>query len=155
MSLQQRAEQIADLYQPPDGAGRPSGIANPVPVQEFLEYLAHGHYVEVAAELAGFSKRTIYNWLERGKAGEPEYAAFLHAVKAAEAKAEHELLSNVRKASKLPQFWAAGMTILERRHPERWGKRSDDSSGPKVVVQVGIRDSDVQITLGPSPDPAP
>jgi hypothetical protein len=50
-----------------------------------------------------------------------------------------------------PQYWPAIATFLERKAPERWGKRNDDSNTPKVIVQIGIRDADVTINgLSPS-----
>jgi len=52
----------------------------------------------------------------------------------------------VRAAGKQPQFWAAEMTYLERKYPDRWGRRQDDQSVPKVIVQIGIKDSDVSIS---------
>lgn len=57
-------------------------------------------------------------------------------------------LQNVRAAGKLPQFWAAEMTYLERRHPDRWGRRTGEADAPRVIVQIGARDSDVTINVG-------
>jgi len=37
------------------------------------------------------------------------------------------------------------MTALERRHPERWARRQEGNDGPKVVVQIGVNDKDVQV----------
>jgi hypothetical protein len=63
-------------------------------------------------------------------------------------------VSKVRKAGADPRFWAASMTYLERRHPERWARRSEGNDGPKVVVQIGVRDSDVQVSIqGNTPTP--
>jgi hypothetical protein len=59
----------------------------------------------------------------------------------------------VRVAGNDPRFWAASMTYLERRHPERWARRSEGQDGPKVVVQIGVRDSDVQVRLVTSAPP--
>jgi hypothetical protein len=58
-------------------------------------------------------------------------------------------------SGKDPRFWAAEMTYLERRHPDRWGRRQEEAAGPKVVVQIGIKDSDVQISLSPIPAASP
>jgi hypothetical protein len=59
-------------------------------------------------------------------------------------------MGKVRKAGEDPRFWAASMTYLERRHPERWARRSEGQDGPKVVVQIGVRDSDVQVRIASS-----
>jgi hypothetical protein len=148
-SLAHQAQAIADLYQPPK-TGRPSDIGSASTVQQFLEAVGEGNYIETAAKLAGLSKQSVYDWLRRGHAGEPAYKAFADAVEKAEARAEAAMVANVRKASHLPQFWAAGMTVLERRHPERWSKRQDDTNTPKVVVQIG-GPADVKIGIAVSP----
>ena len=145
-SLAQRAQTIADLYQPPH-TGRPSDIGSQSTLQQFLEAVGEGNYIETAAKLAGITKQSVYEWIKRGEAGERPFDTFADAVKEAEARAEAKMLANVRKASELPQFWAAGMTVLERRHPERWGKRQDDSSQPKVVVNIGVGSGDVRVGI--------
>jgi len=50
-------------------------------------------------------------------------------------------------AGKQPQFWASAMTYLERKHPEKWGRRTDYSSGPKVQVIIGATDSEVKVNV--------
>jgi hypothetical protein len=51
------------------------------------------------------------------------------------------------RAGRDPRFWAADMTFLERRAPDRWGRRQNDESVPRVVVQIGVKDSDVQVGI--------
>lgn len=147
MDLQQLAADISNAYTPPTKAGRPAGIGEPLIVQEFLTQIEAGNYPEIAAELAGISLNTYRNWMKRGEDGEPPFDTFLLAVKQASARAEAVEVGKVRKAGNDPRFWAASMTYLERRHPDRWARRSEDSSSPKVVVQIGCKDSDVQVTI--------
>lgn len=149
-SLQAQAQAIADRYIPPD-VGRPSDIGDPEILKQFLEAIADGNYMETACHLVGLSKVTVHNWTKRGEAGEAPFDRFVNAVKAAEARAEAKMLANVRRASELPQYWAAGMTVLERRHPERWGKRQDDTNTPRVVVQIGVGRDDVRVGIALSP----
>jgi len=141
--LRVQAEQIADSYQP--NGGRPAIISNPDKVQVFLAAIADGNYRETALKLAGIAKQTYYNTLKRAEAGDEAAQAFVDAVEKAEAFAESETVRNVRNASKQPQFWAAGMTWLERKSPEKWGRRQDDSSAPKVVVQIGLAAHEVHL----------
>jgi len=152
MNLQQLAADISNAYIPPD-TGRPCEIGNADTVQELLTYIQDGNYLEVAAELSGVSENTIRNWIKRGEAGEEPFTVFMRAVKRASAKAEAEEVGKVRKAGNDPRFWAASMTYLERRHPERWARRSEDGNSPRVVVQIGCKDSDVQVCIS-SPVPA-
>lgn len=149
-SLQAQAEAIAELYIPPD-VGRPSDIGDPEVLKQFFQAIADGNYLETACHLVGLSKVTVHNWTKRGEAGESPFDRFVNAVKAAEARAEAKMVANVRRASDLPQFWAAAATHLERRHPDRWGKRNDDTQVPRVVVQIGVGNTDVKVGIGLSP----
>lgn len=150
LTLKVQAEQIADIYSRETHIGAPSSLGDPDTVQQLLAAVADGNYRETACRLAGISKVTFYNWLKRAEQGDEAAQAFVNALEKAEAAAESETVRNVRNASKLPQFWAAGMTWLERKSPDKWGRRQDDQNTPKVIVQIGIRDSDVTVnTLSP------
>lgn len=148
------ARDIAGAFQPAYN-GAHSRIAEADTVQQLLEAVEAGNYIETAAELAGLSKVTVYNWLKRAEANETPYVALANALKRASARAEAAEVTKVRNAGNDPRFWAASMTYLERRHPERWARRQDGNDGPKVVVQIGVRDSDVQVSVNSvSPSPA-
>lgn len=122
----------------------------------FLKALADGNYPNTAIKLAGFHTQTLYDWKTYAKHGEVAAIALVEAMEKAESEAEGEMVNCVRNAAKAgPQFWAAGMTYLERRQPDRWGKRPDDQGVPKVVVQIGIQSTDVQVNLTPSPQYTP
>ena len=133
------------------GQGVPSRIGEVDTVQAFLEAIHDGNYVETASDLAGLSKVTVYDWIKRGEAGETPFNLFADAVKRASARAEAAEVAKVREAGKDPRFWAASMTYLERRHPDKWARRGEDSSSPKVIVQIGARDSDVQVSIQGQP----
>lgn len=145
-SLDVEAQRIAAAYQPPE-TGRPSALSDPDTLTELLAQVAAGNRREVACSLAGISTRTLSRWLELGEAGTEPQAAFVKALKRAEAQAEAGIVANVIEASKKPQFWAAGMTYLERKYPDAWGRRSEDGNGPRIVVQIGVKDSDVRVNL--------
>src|SRR5690242_6756034 len=112
-SLRAQAQAVADSYQPPE-TGRPScfGMGDTVP--ELLDEIAAGNSREGACQVAGISKTTFYRWLERAETGEEPFKSFADALKRAEGLLEGRLTRNVATASELPQFWAAGMTLLER-----------------------------------------
>ena len=44
---------------------------------------------------------------------------------------------------------------LERKHPDRWGRRQEDSGTPIVVVQFGVKDSDVTFNVLRDPSGPP
>jgi hypothetical protein len=139
------AKEIASTYRKP-ATGRPSGLADVRRLFKLLSLISRGNYLETAARAAGFSKQSIYSCRRLAETGDAPAIAFVDALERAEALAEVEAVDAVRRAGQAgPQFWAAAMTRLERRHPDRWGRRQDDAGAPKVIVQIGIKDSDVSI----------
>lgn len=141
------AQYIASLYQ--HAIGRPSAITDLYRVEKVLRYVADGNYIETAAKAAGFDRGTIHDWKKRAESGEPAAVAFTRALEKAEAIAEMDAVTDVRKAGKAgPQYWAASATRLERRHPDRWGKRPEAVDTPRVIVQIGVKDGDVRVSLG-------
>lgn len=123
--------------------GRPSKLT-PELVERILDSVLGGAYFETAAQAAGVNKTTLYRWLRRAddlEAAAAEhtdsdaefvdvyahtdpahwvYLDFRHALKSAEAYVETDLLGRARGAG---LGWQAFMTILERRFPDRWGRR--------------------------------
>ena len=99
--------------------------------------LVAGHYREVACKLAGIDRKTLLNWLKRGERERLwVYRELYLAVEKSEAKVEVFLLKNIETAS--AKSWFASAWFLERKHPERWGKREvppvDDRERDEVVV---------------------
>ena len=82
------------------------------------------------------------------------YVEFLEAVKKAEAEAEALRVSRISKAGKEGN-WQADAWYLERRYPDRWGKRVQEvtgkDGGPLEYVQrvQELTDSELErIILG-------
>jgi hypothetical protein len=93
-----------------------------------------------SAMAAGVSYTAFKEWVARGKAGEEPYASFAAALKEAKADGEAMLLGRIVKAAGDDQ-WQAAAWILERRHPESYGRRdrvevTGKKGGP---VQVDAR----------------
>ncbi len=89
--------------------------------QKIVGAIAAGNYYEVACAIAGISHTTFYNWLEKGRQGKKPYVDFLEAVKKAEAANEAKRLQTITKAAETD--WKANAWYLERRYPERWGRK--------------------------------
>ena len=146
LTLQTQAQIIANAVSQP--TGRPQRIADPEAVQLLLASLADGNYRETACLVAGMSKQSFYLTLKRAEAGDDAAIAFRDAVERAEAHAEAETVGLVRDAArKGPQYWAAGMTFLERKSPEKFGRRVDENNSPRVLVQIGAGTQDVTINV--------
>lgn len=92
-----------------------------------VEAIRQGNYYDAAAGYAGIDPATLSDWLRRGKqeleSGEAEspHARLYALVKQAEQEAEVALVAQWR--SQTPDDWKAVATFLERRHPEKWGRR--------------------------------
>ncbi len=101
---------------------------NPVLIAKICHIVSAGNYRTAAYRKLGIADATFKDWLERGdedaKAGwETPYSALVTLLKAAEAEAEVAVVKKVVDAADNPAYWAAGMTYLERKHPDRWGRR--------------------------------
>lgn len=153
-SLAEHADAIATQYLSegiavqPGYTGRLSELAHPDVLTKLFNAIADGNYVTTATRLAGISQDTYQRWLRRAEA-EPEsaYALFATAVKEAECAAEAAIVADVRKAARKEQFWAAGMTLLERKYPDKWGRRNEDQTAPRVVVQIGAGAGEVKVGI--------
>lgn len=109
----------------------------PVVILKLLQAIREGMHYEPACALAGVSYRQFGNWQNIAEDNGPEspHGIVAAALKLAEAEAEGETVRYVRAASRDPRFWAAGMTFLERRHPDRWRRPSEAT---QVQVHVGV-----------------
>ena len=108
-----------------DKGGRPCLLTSAVQAK-IVEEIEAGNYFSTATELAGIGKRTSGDWKARGEkdaeAGlDTKFSRFLLAVKEAEAKSEAHAVEKIRSA--MPENWQAAMAYLERKFPERWGRR--------------------------------
>ena len=147
-SIEVLAKRITEAYKPPD-TGRHSDLADYRLVKDFLTAVSKGNYLETACHISGLSKQTVYRWIKEAESCEDTNDArirFSDAYENVRARAEAEDVANVRKAGKLPQFWAASATHLERRYPERWGKRPETTDTPRVMVIFGAQ-PDHQVTV--------
>lgn len=106
------------------------------------EIIAQGVSRDVASVAVGIDKRTLYLWLERGRAGDEaengRYILFAQMVEQADAEAEVNMVKNITKHS--AQSWQASAWMLERTRPKRYGRRMvqpvDDNDVERDEVQV-------------------
>jgi len=147
------AEAIAAAYRPAH-TGRPSVITEIPRLTCLLVHLYHGVHVSPAANLAGFDDAQLSRWQQRAKADEEAgitlspFRRLAAAMKRARAYAEAEATGAIQGAWRAgPQYWAAAATYLERSYPTRWGRRQDEDSGPKVVVQIGTPTASINLGI--------
>ena len=90
--------------------------------EKIVQAVKTGNYYEAACGYAGIDYTTFRRWILNGeKAKSGKYYEFCNAIKKAEQEAEARLVAQWQKH--MPEDWKAIATFLERRHPERWGKR--------------------------------
>lgn len=142
--------------------GRPTKLS--LEIQErIVSAITAGNYIETAAAFAGISKVTLYKWLRRGaRAHAGAHHEFVNAIEKALASAEVRDVATiaraasgydvertketagvggitVRETTKYREFaWQAAAWRLERKHPERWGRRVE-VTGKSEVVHTGAK----------------
>lgn len=101
--------------------GRPTKLT-PETHKAIVDMVKAGCYAETAARQAGIDPATYYRWMADGdKQTTGIYHEFRESVKNAEAHGEAYAVLQVR--SQMAGDWKAAMTYLERKFPERWGRR--------------------------------
>lgn len=101
--------------------GRPTKLT-PKLQERICEFIRGGNYITTSCEACGISTVIYNDWKKRGERGEEPFLSFLNAIKKAEVDCETRLLAIVDKAAE--KNWPAAMTIMERRNPEKWGRRT-------------------------------
>ena len=101
--------------------GRKSKLT-PEVQERICQYVRQGLTYEIAARAAGVSETTFYRWKQRGERSKRgKYREFWEALKRAESEAEQVLVRRILAASN--DTWQAAAWMLERRYPERWGRK--------------------------------
>lgn len=113
---------------------RPTRLTKPL-IEQLATYIENGNFAQDACKLADVSEAGYYKWLATGRAileGEIEKTRanaltveLVEAIKHADAKFKEYHLSNINRASRTT--WQASAWMLERRFPEEYGRRAENS----------------------------
>jgi transposase-like protein len=123
----------------PPRIGRPTKLT-PDLKERIVGAIRSGAYNETAAAFAGIAESTFYAWLanaQKDREANPEqgtdFTEFQEAVEKAQAEAELDKLLIIGKAARgqptaegvpgTPGSWQAAAWMLERKHPDRYGRR--------------------------------
>lgn len=95
------------------------------------EAIAKGNYAQTACNLVGVWPETLIRWIHQAEDDDAKglteeesiYIRLHQAIKKAESQAEARLVEVVREAAEVKREWLPAMTFLERRHPDRWGRK--------------------------------
>jgi transposase len=96
--------------------------------------VAQGYIREVAAQAWGIAATTVYRWMKRGEPDRP-FGEFCTALKRADAEAEIACLRTIKAAANAGD-WKAAAWMLERRYPEKWGRRPRGAQAGLGGLQV-------------------
>lgn len=108
--------------------GRPTKCTR-ARIKRIVEGLEMGMTHALAAQYAGIGETTFYQWMYKGEnGGTAIYREFREAVKAAEVANVAKCLQAIE--SHALKDWKAMAWLLERRHPQAFGR---------AVVEVTVR----------------
>jgi len=110
-------------------------------IDKLAGYIAEGNYAITACALAGISQEAYYSWLRDASSenqnGNRELLNHLtESIQKAEAIAEEKMVSLIRNTAVEKKDGYLGMTFLERRHPERWGRKDRLQVDKRTTVEV-------------------
>jgi transposase len=125
----------------------------PVVHGKIIGYLGADAYLEHAAEAVGVGRATVYDWLRRGEADEPEepYASFAADVRKAQAESVVRSLIVISKAEQSGD-WKAAAWKLERKHPKLFAQTSRHELTGKDGGEISISPTRIEI-VAPAPKP--
>jgi len=122
---------------PISGRGRPSKLT-PAVQASICAAVRAGNFLEVAAEAAGVSRATVFEWIARGEGRDAQrrrdrvYADFADAIRQANAEAEIRAVTAWTEQAR--HDWRATAAFLARRWPERWAPVSRVKIDGRFVV---------------------
>lgn len=143
------------------GHGSESGPASkitPEVVEKILQAVRTGSSVEAAALYAGVPRQTFFDWLKKGRSGPHAYKPYRDlALSLDEALGVFEANANALIAKAAHEQWQAAAWQLERKFPDRYGRRTriDGQVQVQAIVAspewIGLRDR-VLAALQPFPE---
>lgn len=101
--------------------GAPHRYDNPEVRKRLVEAVRAGAHYGLAAQYAGIDRTTFQRWLQKGREGDPLFADLVAEIEQAEAQNAVVNLGLIRKAA-MAGTWQAAAWILERRHPQMYGR---------------------------------
>lgn len=116
----------------PSKRGRKSKLT-PEVAKRICGVLANGNYIQTACAMVNIDPSQFHRWMEKGEhQTDGEYRDFHDAVKQAEQRAELECLRQINE----DPSWQSKAWVLERRYPERWGRKDRLDSNVNSTVEV-------------------
>jgi len=107
--------------------------------QQICDLLAMGNYADDVCDIVGIGETTFYRWLQEGEAGKEPYREFRESIKKAQAQAVARAVAGIQRAG-LDGSWQALAWFLERRYPDKWGKRERVEHSDEMKPDLSFAD---------------
>lgn len=105
---------------------------------EFIcENLRRGNYITTCCRAVGIHPSTFNEWKKKGEKGIEPYATFLERVTQAEAEGELKAMKVIDEVADSGN-WLASAWKLERKYPQRFGKRERMEIGSDEDFKIEI-----------------
>jgi hypothetical protein len=135
------------------GRGAPLKL-NDTMIDALAELVAAGNYLVTAAQVCKIDYTSLNRWLniaqdDLNAGNETVFTKLYYALKAAEARAEADFVAVVKEAAQVKREWLPAMTFLERRHPERWGRRDRLQVDQHTTQEIVVSQVEVVKDYGP------
>lgn len=105
-----------------EGGGRPTKLTEDL-ITEIANYVKAGNDIHICCQAVGICKTQFYNWMKRGNdISNGLHRKFRDSILRAQAFAEIRDVVVVDRAA-TDGDWRAAAWKLERRAPDRWGRR--------------------------------
>jgi hypothetical protein len=106
-------------------------------VEQITNAVRAGNYIDVAAAYVGVHRDTLYTWMKKGRvATSGPYYEFVAKLDQALAAAEVRDVALIGKAAE--REWTAAAWRLERKHPDRYGRRTRIDGNIRVTTPPWI-----------------
>jgi transposase len=126
---------------------------NPEMIEKLCKAVFEGNYMQTACRLAGISEPAFYQWIKNGEKDIQEgtnsiFTDLVKAIKKAESEAEAKMIQVVISNAVESKNWVSAMTYLERRYPERWGRKDrlqvDETKTQEIKVIIKHYQEEIQ-----------
>ena len=109
--------------------------------EKFCEAIENGDSILGACGYVGIAEATYYNWIHKAEEAKTKtkYVKFKECVDKAKAKALHNFEQVIVSAS--IEHWQAAAWMLERRHPNLYGKREKIEADVNHKGLTGLADA--------------
>ncbi|MBT2601816.1 hypothetical protein J7E55_01915 [Bacillus sp. ISL-53] len=117
-------------------AGRKTKLT-PKLIVDAAKLIKVGNYVVAVCEYLGIDESTWYRWMRDGEHAKTGLKReFYKTIKKANAEEEIRLIADLQKIAQVDLKWQALAWILERKYPERWGRKDKISAEVSHTGQV-------------------